>query len=190
MWTKIKRPITVLLFYLVIALFASCTTTRMTISPRAYIDAVEKISSDLAVVENGYQLTGSGSDAINELIVTGHSYSNHGGYGTRIDNDLAFYDNYTYTDSIGNTIEFQIKYKHRLDYNDKGFVYNIQVVRCNCGEGQLYSVVCDENGIVKKVMQLKPDQQSKFLDVQKTYLTIYGVTIGVTLLALLPLLLL
>lgn len=188
MYTKRTKAINVVLFSLFIIAFSSCTTTQMTISPRAYNTAVEKISSDISTIGKGYQLTGSGSDAKNEVIVTGQSYSKYSGFGTLMDNDKSFYNNYTYTDSIGNTVDFQIKHKNKADYNRNEYIYDIEVVKCNCGDKKLYSVICGENGIVKKVTQLNPDQQSNIYDAGTTYLTIFGVSMGISLLALLPLL--
>ena len=188
MYTKSKKSINVVLFFLIIIAFSNCTTTQMTISTRAYNSAVEKIGSDISSNGNGYQLTGSGSDTKNELLVTGQSYSKYSGFGTLLDNEKSIYNNYTYTDSIGNTVEFQIKHKSKVDYNKNEYIDNIEVVQCNCKDKKLYSEICGENGLVKKVTQLNPDQQSKKFDIVKTTLLIYGSTIGVTLLALLPLL--
>lgn len=190
MYTKITKAINVVIFFLFIIAYSSCTTTQMTISPRAYNSTVEEINSDISSIGKGYQLTGSGADAKNELIVTGQSHSKYSGYGTLMDNEKSIYNNYTYTDSIGNTIEFQIKHKNKVDYNKNEYIYSIEVVKCNCGDKKLYSVICGENGIVKKVTQITPDQQSNIYDVGKTYMTVFGISIGVSLLALLPLLVL
>lgn len=172
---------------LIIAI-SSCTTTQMTISPRAFGSTIEKIKSEISSVGKGYQLTGSGSDTKNEIKVTGQSYSKYSGYGTLMDNETSIYSNYTFTDSIGNTVEFQIKHKNANDYSRNEYIYNVEVIKCSCGDKKLFSVVCGDNGIVKQVTQIAPDQQSNIYDPGATYLTIFGVSLGVSLIALLPLL--
>lgn len=63
MYTKITKAINVVIFFLFIIAYSSCTTTQMTISPRAYNSTIEEINSDISSIGKGYQLTGSGADA-------------------------------------------------------------------------------------------------------------------------------
>ena len=168
--------------------FSSCTTTLMTVSPRAYNAAVDNVSADLSAIGNKFELTGSGSDVHSELIATEQTYSEYSGYDTRLENEKSTYDNYTYTDSIGNRVEFEVKYKVAADTKHADYLYNIEVVRCNCEDKKLYATICGKNGIVRQVTQIEPDQKSKVLDPVGTYLTISGVSVGVSLLAVLMLL--
>ncbi|MDD3281697.1 MAG: hypothetical protein PHC83_09045 [Bacteroidales bacterium] len=188
---KIFKKQNVKLFAVIAPLFiyalTSCTTTKMTISTQSLNSAVANVDSAITSLSDDYQLTGSGSETKNEIKVTGQSYSTYSGYGTRMDNDFAIYDNYTYTDSTGNTIEFQLKHKITKDYYDKEYVYGIEVVKCNCMDKKNYSRICGDNGIVKKVEQLTPDQKSVFPDKGKT--TLVGVLGGLVLGGLLSLIL-
>jgi len=187
--TRYRTTIHIVLLALIITAFSSCTTTRMTISPRAYNAAVDNISADLSAIGNKFELTGSGSDVKNELIATEQSYSEYRGYDTRLENDPSTYDNYTYTDSIGNRVEFEVKYKVSADNKSNDYLYNMEVVRCNCEDKKLYSTVCGSNGIVKQITQIEPDQKSKVFDPTTTYFTISGVSIGLSLLTAVAILL-
>lgn len=175
---------------LVIVVFSSCTITKNTSSPQAFKSTVDNVNSEMGSLDNDYQLTGSGTETKNEIKVEGQSYSKYTGFGTLMGNEYAIFDNYTYTDSIGNTVEFQLKHKIGNDYNKKEYVYEVEVIKCNCGDKKLYSVVCGDNGIVKKVTQLPLDQESVFYDQGKTLSVIYGFAIGASILSLVPLLLL
>lgn len=182
------KAIRVVLTFAIIITFSSCTTTQMTISPQAFKSATDNVQSDITSIETGYELSGSGSESKNEVKVTGQSYSQYTGYGTLMDNDISFYDNYTYTDSEGNTIEYQLKYKRSNDYYGQEFIYDVEVTKCNCGDKKIYSVVCGNNGIVKKITQITFDQQSVFFNKGKTYGAVFGITLGVSLIPLLFLL--
>lgn len=186
--TPYKQAIHLVLFAVIIMAFSSCTTTLMTVSPRAYNAAVDNISADLSAIGNKFELTGSGSDVHSELIATEQTYSESRGYDTRLENEKSTYDNYTYTDSIGNRVEFEVKYKVAADTKRADYLYNMEIVRCNCEDKKLYSTICGKNGIVRQVTQIEPDQKSKVLDPIRTYLTISGVSVGVSLLAVLMLL--
>lgn len=186
--TPYKQAIHLVLFTLVIVAFSSCTTTLMTVSPRAYNAAVDNVSADLSAIGNKFELTGSGSDVHSELIATEQTYSEYSGYETRLENEKSTYDNYTYTDSIGNRVEFEVKYKVAADTKRADYLYNMEIVRCNCEDKKLYATICGKNGIVRQVTQIEPDQKSKVLDPVRTYLTISGVSVGVSLLAVLMLL--
>lgn len=187
--TQYKQAIHIVLFALIIMAFSSCTTTLMTVSPRAYNAAVDNISADLSAIGNNFELTGSGSDVHSELIATEQTYSESRGYDTRLENEKSTYDNYTYTDSIGNRVEFEIKYKEAVDFEANEYLYNIEVVKCNCEDKKLYSAICGKNGIVKQVTQIEPDQKSKVFDATTTYFTISGVSIGLSIVTALAILL-
>ena len=187
--TPYKQAIHIVLFALIIMAFSSCTTTLMTISPRAYNAAVDNISADLSAIGNKFELTGSGSDVHSELIATEQTYSESRGYDTRLENEKSTYDNYTYTDSIGNRVEFEVKYKVAADTKSNDYLYNMGVVRCNCEDKKLYATICGKNGIVRQVTQIEPDQKSKVFDATTTYFTISGVSIGLSLLTALAILL-
>lgn len=164
----------------IIVLASSCTTTQMSVSSGAYKSAVEKINTDITLA--GYQLSGSGSESKNELVVTGQSYSAKTGYGTQMSNDFSIYDNYTYTDSLNNTIEFQLKHKAAKDMNQKEYVYGIEMVKCSCADKKYYSKVCGEDGVVKAITKLPNDQQIVVYDKMKTIYAIIGVSAGLSIL--------
>lgn len=160
-----------------VVFFSSCTTTQMTISPQSYKYEVNKINSTIISLSNEYQLTGSGSETKNEIVVTGQSYSQYSGYGTLMDNDYYTYDNYIYNDTLGNTIEIEFKYKRGTDYHGSSYISKIEVTKCICEDKKYYNSVCGTSGFVKKVEQLTPDQQSVFYD--KAASTLVGILGGI-----------
>ena len=160
-----------------VAFFSSCTTTQMTISPQSYKYEVNNINSTIISLSNEYQLTGSGSETKNEIVVTGQSYSQYSGYGTLMDNDYYTYDNYIYNDTLGNTIEIEFKYKRGTDYHGSSYISKIEVTKCICEDKKYYNSVCGTSGFVKKVEQLTPDQESVFYD--KAASTLVGILGGI-----------
>lgn len=155
---------------LAVVFFSSCTTTQMTISSQSYKSTLNSIDSTIISLNNDYNLSSSGSETKNEIVVTGQSYTRYAGYGTLMDNNYYTYDNYVYTDSIGNTIEFQLKYKNAQDYFGKPFVSNVDVIKCTCADKKVYASICGESGVVKKVEKLVPDQSSSFYDKEASVL--------------------
>lgn len=180
----IMKAVYLLFFSCLLNISFSCTTARMTVSPQGLKENIKNIETELASVGDGYQLIGSESSTKNELRVAGHAYSEYTGYSTRMENDVVNYDNFTYTDSNGNTIEFQIKYKKAFDFNNKEYIHDIDVVKCNCEDKEIYSAVCSENGIVKKITRMTPNQQSNIFNQNKTILTSLGMSLGVSLIVL------
>ncbi len=174
----IKKSWLLITLILLVSLLSSCNTTEMTISPMSYRSEINKINSEISSMET-YQLSGSG----HEVKVTGQSYSRYG-YGTLMDNDVSEYDNYTYTDSIGNTIEYQIKHKNSIDYYSKEYISHIEVLKCTCGDIKLYPIVCGKNGTVKRIENIVPNQPSTFYDREKSTMAISVVTIAGSLLLL------
>ena len=185
--TPYKQASHLVLFAVIIMAFSSCTTTLMTVSPRAYNAAVDNISADLSAIGNKFELTGSGTDVHSELIATEQTYSESRGYDTRLENEKSTYDNYTYTDSIGNRVEFDVKYKVAADTKRADYLYNMEVVKCNCEDKKLYATICGKNGIVRQVTQIEPDQKSKIYDPIGTYFTISLIPLLGTLIILLSL---
>lgn len=167
----LKRKLSVAIIAIIsVAFFSSCTINQLTLSPQSYKSAVNRIDSTITLLSSDYQLSGSGSERKNEIVVTGQSYSQYSGYGTLMDNEYYTYDNYIYTDSLGKAIEFQLKYKSALDYFGNPYVSNIEVIKCTCNDKKIYSSICGESGVVKKVEQISPDQVSVFYDKEASVL--------------------
>lgn len=184
MFKKLKEKAINFLVIILVGLFlTNCTVTKNTISPKLYRSTINDINMELNFLENEFRLSGSGYETKNELKVTGQSYSKYAGYGSLIDNDYSFYENYTYTDTLGNTIEFQLKHKRGLDYHEKEYIYGIEVIKCYCSEKKIYDKVCANNGIVKKIEQTNTDQESIFYDKNQTMVAVAFGALGVTLLA-------
>lgn len=176
-----KLRINLMLIVLALFTMSSCTTSLMTVSPEAFSNSLYMIESDLE--DNGYYLTGSGEETKNEVVVTGQSYTNEAGYGTKMDNNYITYENQQFTDQYGNKIEFVVKYFKGIDYRGKGYISDIEVVRCNCDKKEVYALACSNQGIVKRRFKIAPDQDSYFYSQGKTLGLITGSTLVATLLA-------
>lgn len=185
---KLAKHYFILCLSLLLITSTSCTTTRKTISRHAYNSAVEDAKRNMSFFGSGYKLSGSGSETKNEIQVTGQSYSKYTGFGTLMQNDYSTYDSYLYIDSLGNEVEYQYKFKTGIDRNGKEYLYGIEVTKCNCQDNKIYPYVCGDTGFVKKVTQVKPDQQSVFIDREKSLVASIVGGIGAGLLSILILL--
>ena len=58
------------------------------------------------------------------------------------------------------------------DTKSNDYLYNMEVVRCNCEDKKLYATICGKNGIVRQVTQIEPDQKSKIFNPVGTYFAI------------------
>lgn len=151
-----------LLLALTAILLASCTTTRLTISPEQYVQKVADVQRSLA--DMGYGLTGTASNENNEIYVAGTSYSNTSGYGTAMGNDYSWHDTYTFADPQGHTASFEVKYRLLADDIPAPYVSGVEILQCGCSNPQDYNRICGTNGIVRTLGHIEPDQQSVFND--------------------------
>lgn len=149
---------------LVLILFASCTTTRKTVSPYAWQSKVNEIEDAIQSLPHEYLPVGFGSEVINDIIVTGRRSNDVGGYDTLMDNDPATYANFVFQDSLGNYIDFVLKRKEKTDIKGKKYIYNIEVAQCNCSDRNIFYYICSPSGIVQSATLIAPDQKSVFYD--------------------------
>ena len=171
-------------FILLLVLSYSCTTTKLVTSLNAYKDATSAISSALS--EKGYSLSGMSQESKNEVYVSGTSYSRYTGYGTRMANDYWQYDSFTFTDSFNNNVNYMVKYQ--IINND--CIDNIEVVNCNASKD--YNNICGSGGIIKTSVNYisnNPDEIITVPDPGKTVGAVLGGSLGVSLLAVLIVLL-
>ncbi len=159
---------------LLLLLFASCTTTRMTISPYAWHEKMNEIETAIRKLPNDYQPVGYGSEVVNEVVVTGRTSNDMGGHDTLMDNDPALYENYAFQDANGHIIEFVLKRREKTDMHNNKYIYGIEVVQCNCTDRSVFYEICSPNGAVYSVVHLQPDQKSKFYDWTKMGLIGFG----------------
>lgn len=158
-----------------IVLFASCTTKQMVVSSEAFYESLYEMEESIVSLESDYQPSGYGSETINEVVVTGTTSNDYGGYDTHMDNDPVTYSRYAYRNAMGQNIDILIKYKIRNDYRGNPYLQLVEVAECSCQEREIFALVCGQDGIVNSVTQLIPDQQSVFYDYWRTTtLTVIG----------------
>lgn len=129
----------------------------------------------------GYKPSGKSSERKNEVVVTGQSYSSQAGYGTRMDNNIYTFDTYKFTNN-NKTVSYSVKYQVGNGYKDNTTYVDASLIDCNCSDAEEYEEICGDNGIVKKIAKLTPDQTSSFFDAATTYLGIIGGTLCASLL--------
>ncbi len=155
-------------------LLASCTTTKMTISPghlgREIGTAMTRIT------DYGYELVGENSDSRNEIITTGAAYSRYTGFSNLYDNQTKLSNSYTF--SKGDSyVMFEVTYGAKADYNGNPYVYAVDVSKCHCDNVADYQTICGQ--IMKPIRNIKADQESMFYDAAGSYGL--GIAIGLVL---------
>jgi hypothetical protein len=158
-----------MLLVFVVLLFANCTVTQMTVSPHAYGAAIEKVGLDLAELGSGYQLTESNMIVKEGVKITGHPYNSRtGDYGTIVDNVKSTIDSYSYADTLGNTVNFEIQHNNKYDLDKKEFIDSVEVINCNCTDRKNGLKICSQDGIIKRNLRVVADQRSKIFSPQKS----------------------
>lgn len=170
---------------LLLMLCYSCTTTKQVTSLNAYKEASFAISSALS--EKGFSLSGTSQESKNEVYVSGTSYSRYTGYGTRMSNDYWQYDSFTFTDSFSNNVNYTVKYQ----MVNSDCIVNLEVVNCNASKD--YNNFCGNDGTIKTPINYINNNPDKVITVPDRGKTIMGVTfgtVGLSLIAVVILLLL
>ena len=102
------KTINLIGFSVVFFLMTSCYTTRNVKSKESLDRNVENAIVYLSSL--GYNQTGIENNYTNELFVSGYSFSTNYGIKSIISNDFTYSDTYTFSDSKGNTVEFNLSY--------------------------------------------------------------------------------
>lgn len=166
-------------------LLASCTTSRPTISEKTFYRELDAVNQSIDSL--GYRLSGSYSDVINEVYVSDTYFSSETGYSAEMKNDYNWYDTYRFTDSVGNTVSYQIKYKGKGAQDARGVYYvsDVRLVGCDCSNTKDYKSVCGPGGATNRLNLIQNDQVSTFKNVAGTVFTALGGVTAVLLVLLL-----
>lgn len=168
-------------------MISSCTTTRNVTSNNTFDNAKNTIEINLN--QNGYNLNGESHDEKNELVSTGVSYSKFSGYGSAISNDYYQFDTYKFCDTVGNTMDYTVKYKVGIADERDYYVDCIQVVGCNTSKSSDYNKLCNGNySPAKTFSNLPKDYHKTTTDTDATYTAITVTTILILIASLIPLL--
>lgn len=153
---------------------AGCTTSRPTISERTFFREIDAVNQSLDSL--GFQLSGTYSDMLNDVYVSSAFVDSED--GPELKNDYYWYDTYRFTDSIGNTISYQIKYKNKGSQDARGVYYvsNVSLVGCDCSNAKDYKAVCGPSGATNRLNLIENDQVSTF---RNNTGTVFAVLVGV-----------
>lgn len=96
--------------------------------------------------------------------------------GPELKNNYNWYDTYRFTDSIGNTVSYQIKYKNKGAQDARGVYYvsNVSLVGCECSNTKDYKAVCGPSGATNRLNLIENDQVSTFRNNMGTVFTVLG----------------
>lgn len=173
--------------YLMIAvsaslLAASCYTTHGVFSESAYENAKAQVQANME--KNGYNLSGQQHEERNEVVVTGQSYSQYSGYGTKMDNNYHQYETLQFANKAGETAEYSVKYQAVLDDHNNYALQEVQVLGCRTSKAADYSSICTGSASPQNVIgKMAPDLQRSVLNVPATTAAVTCVTVIATLLA-------
>lgn len=176
------------LFMLVIGLvtLTSCTSTLRVTSYEEYGRSIRKVQEDLA--SKGYELSGHNEETSNSTVVTGTSYSQYSGYGTKMANDFFTHDNYSFSNSQGDVVEISLKVRERYSsYSDMNYLETVELLGCKTSKSSDYDKICGSKSVVKPTLgQVKKDIDVQVFSEAKSYWLVGGIIIG--LICLSPLL--
>lgn len=179
-----------MLLVAVCALSTSCTSPQTIVTTSALEATNNEI--ELRLKEKGYFVSNKSTDTKNELYVSGQSYSNYTGYGTKMDNHYQKYDTYSFVNEQGNKVSYTIKYTLNQTSNFDNFdvlyyVDNLSLVGCEATEPGKYSEICGDQGMVKNTFHGTP---TKTIEVYDKAETTFAVTMGALITLLITLLVL
>lgn len=158
--------------YLLVAVAAmflttSCYTTHGVYSQSAYDNAKARVQANME--RNGYRLSGQQHEEKNEVVVTGQSYSQYTGYGTKMDNNYLQYETIQFANEAGETAEYSVKYQAVMDDNNNYALQDVQVLGCRTSKAADYSSICNGSASPQNVIgKMSPDSQRSVLDVATT----------------------
>ena len=164
----------ILIVAIICLFFYSCMTTI----PAVSLSAIEKTNKAIAdtLVTMGYELSGKQNSQVNELSVSGTSFSKIAGYGTAMRNNYWNLQTLTFLDSNSNNISYTIKYQ--LTTNSKGEEILCGLEITNCSASRNYKTICDENGLVKGEIAKLINNPDTTIDVSDSEKSAFGVAFG------------
>ena len=152
-------------------ILTGCTSSIATVSPAHFEEEVLLVGQRME--DLGYGLSGKFSEEVNEIYATDATDN-----GSDLRNDYYWYDTYLFSDSVGNTASFQVRYKRDSDRQSVPYLHNICVVGCECSRSGDYARVCGGDGAVQPLGGIAPDQQSTIRNETSTFWWLAGSLFG------------
>lgn len=163
--------------------FSSCTHVRYVTKKTTLDSTIVSVKSQYA--KQGFLSTGRTSDTKNEPVVAGISYSGKGGYGTAMANQYITYDSYSFADTLGNTMNYSVKYKLYRTMEGTLYVENVGVSSYETDNPLYYSQLFGSDSPLKQINNLPKDLALREYDNEKTLYLCSGILGGLCLIALL-----
>lgn len=176
-----------LLIIMLFAILASCTVSKPVISTSQLNDKTTSTINQITAFDT-YKISEKKTDNQNDVVVAGATYSRFSGYSNLLQNDTRYNDAYIFKNVDNDIASFEVSYKLAVDRANIPYVYNVAVTNCKTDNINHYDIICGSNGFIKSLKTIQPDQSGTFYDANKTYLTIAGVSLGLSLLLCIPLL--
>ncbi len=182
-----KKITITLLIILGTTVFTSCYST---ISATAYSDYLTEMDN-IAIQLNklGYELSGKANSTSNNVYVSDVSFSTETGYGTAMKNNYVTTDKYTFTDSVGNNLFFEVSYKlyHTKDNKSICYITNENVPQCSTTNPKDYHLLCGPKSPIYNVTNA-PKSYCKIYNEEETVWAICFSLLLATVIALIKIL--
>ena len=159
--------------------FSSCVDTYFATKKATFDNANQSIQKQMS--QKGFILTGKNSNAENEKIVGGVSYSGYYDYGVATKIDYVTRDNYSFMDSLGNTMNYSVSYRTGQTKEGESYVEDITVCGCETSDTNDYLELCGMESAVDQINKLPKDQKIVRPNSIKTIYAISGLGIGISL---------
>ena len=142
----------IVLLFVTACVVTSCTSVKRVTSFDEYNRCIQSVQNDLSV--KGYELSGHKEETSSNTVVTAVSYSAQSGYGTAMDNDNFTYDTYTFSNSTGDIVEIELKYRDRYSkYSDVNYIQTVELLGFKTSKAADYNDICGNNSLAKYLLQ-------------------------------------
>ena len=131
------------------ATLTSCYSTYSGTSYREHLEEIDKIA--ISLNKEGYELSGKASSTQNNIHVTNVSYSTKSGYGTAMANDYVTTDRYTFINSDGNNVCFEVSYNLRQSFDSILYITNVNIPQCSTSNPKEYNKMCGNNSPIYNI---------------------------------------
>ena len=159
-----------LLLIIAVTTLASCTTTRYGMTRSTLDNTMASVKEDYRA--KGYYLT---SEHMGQSISTQISNTRDARNSVYMaDNANAKIDEYSFQDTIGNTLKFAITYNEALQGNTM-YLLDVSTIGCEVSNPMNYESLCGKDSPIEKIRLIPQDKPVEVGDAAKTQkLVVYG----------------
>ncbi len=151
-------------FILIATTLVSCTTTRYGMTRATLNDAVDEIKADYYA--KGYYLTSEQLEQVTSTqIISNNRDARNSMY--MADNANSKVDEYSFQDTMGNTLKFAIAYNEAYQ-NNTMYLLDVNTIGCETSNPKDYEPLCGRNSPLAKIKQIPQDKEVVVGDAAKT----------------------